>query len=718
MGRAWTGKTTLLHDAGVALRQAGFSPVFLSAGGISKGAMGCAQAVLSSLDPAKTAAVTLQLSTSAGDSVSEAVDTMNTIAELLSGPVLILDALDEAESPRDLLSQLEPIIARTKGWRYLMSSRPDPHTRRRLLPWLDVYELDYDASRVSLTTPSGKCFSMGDHLSRVWNSSRQEVEGLLDSAVTDPLSWKLLLRLSLCGPQSLQELQAALHVDPKHLKLVANVLGGTRHLLAYRENSDLAVAHDVISRRVLERQLAQSPFSLSHLSFGTEEGESDPLLDSVYQTRGGARDVGATYSIVLGSRGSGKSALVRRITEGKQSLSQHLIAAPIIASSSALTRLVPRDRWDDHDSLRAAWTLLVAAEVAMRLPDGASDSLKARAQKILAAAGRGGPLSLGQRVFQWVRTTLGGSKLQFSLGLVKLDAPLGSAVGSATVNLETFLRDADESLLGAGSGVVCLFDRVDEIYKHDRAKQEACVQALLQVERELSALSHLERIKMVVFLRDDLLQAYDIEEKNKLVSRTLRLDWSADDWITVLVRRLGANSGLMWLRDITSLDRPGEAVLALSRLLPNEVEGLPVDRWLFESLRDGNGQISPRLAVLLLLFARDLSPNREQVVSELPLFQEGILRSAMDRVSELAYDEVVSDFKIASTFVSNCRAAKLTKFQFEDVAPFFGKLDGNASDQVRALERLGFLERVAVAENNSVSVYFRIPKVFSRSWAH
>ena len=90
----------------------------------------------------------------------------------------------------------------------------------------------------------------------------------------------------------------------------------------------------------------------------------------------------------------------------------------------------------------------------------------------------------------------------------------------------------------------------------------------------------------------------------------------------------------------------------------------------------------------------------------------------MDRVSELAYDEVVSDFKIASTFVSNCRAAKLTKFQFEDVAPFFGKLDGNASDQVRALERLGFLERVAVAENNSVSVYFRIPKVFSRSWAH
>ena len=90
----------------------------------------------------------------------------------------------------------------------------------------------------------------------------------------------------------------------------------------------------------------------------------------------------------------------------------------------------------------------------------------------------------------------------------------------------------------------------------------------------------------------------------------------------------------------------------------------------------------------------------------------------MDKVSDLAYDEVVSDFKVASAFVSNCRAAKLSSFQLEEVAPLFSSLDGNVSDQVRALERLGFLERIVIAENGSVNVSFRIPKVFSRSWAH
>ena len=83
-----------------------------------------------------------------------------------------------------------------------------------------------------------------------------------------------------------------------------------------------------------------------------------------------------------------------------------------------------------------------------------------------------------------------------------------------------------------------MFDRIDETFKYDRAKQEAVVQALLQAEGRVSLF---ERIGLVIFLRTDLFELYDIQEKNKLVSRTLTLDWSEEEWLQVLVRRVLAN---------------------------------------------------------------------------------------------------------------------------------------------------------------------------------
>jgi hypothetical protein len=67
-----------------------------------------------------------------------------------------------------------------------------------------------------------------------------------------------------------------------------------------------------------------------------------------------------------------------------------------------------------------------------------------------------------------------------------------------------------------------MLDRIDETFKYDRAKQEAVVQALLQAEARVSLF---DAIGLAVFLRTDLFELYDIQEKNKLVSRTLTLDW-------------------------------------------------------------------------------------------------------------------------------------------------------------------------------------------------
>lgn len=68
----------------------------------------------------------------------------------------------------------------------------------------------------------------------------------------------------------------------------------------------------------------------------------------------------------------------------------------------------------------------------------------------------------------------------------------------------------------------------------------------------------------------------------------------------------------------------------------------------------------------------------------------------MTEVSELSFSKGVNDFKVAPAFVLNCRAGKWTTFALAEVERLFQPDEGPISEQVRLLERLGFLERVVV----------------------
>ncbi len=307
------------------------------------------------------------------------------------------------------------------------------------------------------------------------------------------------------------------------------------------------------------------------------------------------------------------------------------------------------------------------------------------------------------------------TKLSFAVGPITLQAELpagGGRHGKPLLDIGSFLHDADALLGTHGRRVVVMVDRIDETFKYDREKQEPVVQALLQAEGHITLC---DNIGMIVFLRTDLFELYDIQEKTKLVSRTLTLDWSEEEWLQVLVGRVLANDRLRWLANRAPATRDG-ARSALPLLFPAEIEAQPIDRWLLDSLRNGNGDISPRLAVLLLHLARKRADETESTISSLPLFSAHTLGSAMTQLSELSFSEVINDFKVAPTFVLNCRAGRLDTFGLESVTNLFEKEEGSISEQVRLLERLGFLERVVRTTEAGAESLFRIPKLYTRCW--
>jgi hypothetical protein len=101
--------------------------------------------------------------------------------------------------------------------------------------------------------------------------------------------------------------------------------------------------------------------------------------------------------------------------------------------------------------------------------------------------------------------------------------PGASGRGTSSIDLRAFIKDAARSLAASGQMALVPLDRVDEIHKYDRDLQQKAVQGLFLAEGDLA---ELPEIRLVIFLRSDLFKIYDIQEKNKLVSRSITISWT------------------------------------------------------------------------------------------------------------------------------------------------------------------------------------------------
>jgi len=246
--------------------------------------------------------------------------------------------------------------------------------------------------------------------------------------------------------------------------------------------------------------------------------------------------------------------------------------------------------------------------------------------------------------------------------------------------------------------------------------QESLVQGLFLAEARLSLL---KRVALVLLFRTDLFERYDIQEKNKFQSRTILLDWSEGDIARVLLRRVFCNKALHQLvsRLGISPERPGAHQEAALRLVfPEQMEGKDLRDWLAECLTNGRGRIAPRQVILFLNAAKE-EATRSAAQSAIPVFGTTSISKAMTRLSELCYDEVISDFRVATSLVRSCRAGQLTRFRLEEVAPLADTSEGSVSQQVELLERLGFIRRVVAAdEAGELRTWFEIPTLYTRCW--
>lgn len=369
------------------------------------------------------------------------------------------------------------------------------------------------------------------------------------------------------------------------------------------------------------------------------------------------------------------------------------------------------------EQFRAGWLTLAAYSLAVSLNTFSSSQQKrvaAHLREVLSdedeASSRISKILKG--LWKWR------SSVKIKLGPILIEpATLTNkeGLGGAVIDLSAFIRDAAKTFKESNQSMIIALDRVDEIHKYDRGTQEKAVQGLFLAEGDMAQISG---VNFLIFIRSDLFNIYDIQEKNKLVSRTLNIVWNKNDLLQFFVDRVLGNECLVGLRNFIR-ENPSIGIdVAINAILPDLIEDIPAIDWVWESMENGNGDISPRQLILLLVLTVQSSAAHGFRVENFPVFPASALQSAMDQLSELSFKELVDDFRVARTFLLNCRAGKIDSFDLDRVKDLFSEEDGPISIQIDLLERLGFLERVVVQSSDGrQSTEFRVPKLFTRCWA-
>jgi GTPase SAR1 family protein len=557
------------------------------------------------------------------------------------------------------------------------------------------------------------------------------------ASVTEIELGRLLGVVAIVGTVTLDRLSGMTGVKKGTLHSLFNRLPAT--ILNIGGDDVVELSHTLVGEYVLKTYLPSESIEVGALQFGDEAAERDVLLKANFAEPQYLQLLkSGTKTIVLGDRGAGKSAIFeslgssRKTSEGYAGENALADGSTIIALSRNPADFVQQITADagsgsSADRFRAIWLVYTASLIARELHSRVDRETKLgktfykEAVTLLRRIGwkdkiiGESALSKGMAV---LRSALP-EKASFTLGPVKVEPNWEKTnrtwFGTKDINIDRFL-DMTERLLGTKrSHVIVVFDQIDEAFKYERKIQEELVQGLFLAE---SFLSMTRCIRLLVLLRTDLYSIYDIQEKNKFVSRTIRLEWEQQGLIDQLLQRAFSNLPLSEIIEALAprggRDRAFDG-LRLQVLFPASIEGKPFIEWLFAGLENGRKHVAPRQIVLFLNLLKGVAASQKRQ-NDIPLFKEWEAAAALTILSEQSYDEVVSDFRVAIAFVRNCRVAKITDFKLEDVQELFDTSEDSIPLQVERLERLGFLERAVVPDGETLVSRMRIPSLFTRCW--
>jgi hypothetical protein len=435
---------------------------------------------------------------------------------------------------------------------------------------------------------------------------------------------------------------------------------------------------------------------LTNASFGKQvaEDEAKELASYFVETSQWQGLWRGDYDVVLGPKGSGKSALYSLLDQrGSQLFDRKIltITAENPSGTTAFSEVVPEPPTSETAFI-GLWKLYFLSLVAKVLLEYGVETEEASAvYDALRDAGllepQGGLAGRVRAVLDYINRLAGRTKeieggvvvdpvtgMPALTGKIVLGEPGTEERKQGLVSVDELLKMADAALKDLDFSVWILLDRLDVAFEQHAQLEHNALRALFKTYRDMGSL---ERITPKIFLRSDIWDRIteDGFREASHISAELRLKWDDHDLLQLLMRRVFKNPEIAEFYGVDP-----EAVYAeidsqralLKELFPDQIDGGKNPKtfdWMVSRTTDATGESAPRELIHLLSALRVRQLNRLDVGNPPPpereLFERAAFKEALDDVSE-------------------ARLKKLLYAEYPDLKPYIEKLDGEKTLQRRA----------------------------------
>lgn len=288
-------------------------------------------------------------------------------------------------------------------------------------------------------------------------------------------------------------------------------------------------------------------------SFGAIAAEDDSVLDYFLTTSAVEKIASGNILLVLGRKGSGKTALVKHFTE----TAPKTHGQPLSLRSypwNAHAQLVDRGA-SDTEAYVASWRLLIAIRLAsMVVQLGAAkhtDTLNGLSLFLTENFGTTEPETrsiLARQRLTVVGLTLGPQIAGVSLGSISFGDPARSQVLGLELDslASSLLKDISTAI--AELQIVNLFLHFDELDQGldilDETKKRMLIGLILAARQIKGSNAIRANISPIIYLRSDIWEQISFSDKNKITrTSTVRLMWDEKSLKALVENRLQSKLG-------------------------------------------------------------------------------------------------------------------------------------------------------------------------------
>jgi hypothetical protein len=517
-----------------------------------------------------------------------------------------------------------------------------------------------------------------------------------------------------------------------------------------KTNADSSTETDSAEKQSIDQQRV-----IAGLNFGRVDAESDSRFDHCFIGTETLRQVLLPqHSLVLGSKGSGKSAAFRLLCDDLQRVKTFLpqgynTIIPVPAYGLQSEEFLPGVeiralKSKSVDEFRYFWLLYIGLKtIATLLQDSKIEKLisKSKNEKLKSA----------YQTFRQVLDDIGIPQKRSMMS--KLRRRFGQIINPASWN-NSLLTDEVDNIFSdtfrhkTGMSVMALLDNVDTILREtnclawvmldkldllfidDFEKLKAAITGLVQLLVEHG--NRFKHIHFKIFLRNDIYRQLHIVNKSHLISYTSEMKWREPLLLKLLVSRAVADPVVReYCEEVSNekvevasvIEGADEYVLHLFYIIfeatmdaENGSDSVApfTHIWIFKHLIDGMGNIYPRELIHLgnLAVEKQREINRiEGQHQSTRLISANALKEAFAAVSVYRCDTYLySEFPHLAKHFDIFRGSDKATFQRKELYQFFEHFAPNGDEAIRAVYDAGLLTPLGHTVDSSVE--FNVPLLY------